>query len=145
MSKAVEKLKFLVILILLGCIIGCSGDKGELAKLKEQINQLKNDLQDMEKKNYAISEDLRLQKEARRQLENQLSQLESSAQNVTVSAQQNVNEIYNQYAQQIVLLQQEVDELNAIIEEQDAIIADQEAAFAEFMDMLGQASGDQMY
>ena len=143
MTKRVKKLKFLVILMLLGCIVGCSGDKEELAKLKEELARVQSELEDMEARHNAVSEDLRLQKAVRRQLEDQLSRLESSAQNVTVSAQQNVSEITNQYAEQIVVLQQEVEELNAIIDEQDEIIAEQEAAFAEFMNMLGQNSDSQ--
>jgi chromosome segregation ATPase len=134
MFKNVMRLQYLVILAFILAFTGCS-KKGEIQSLREELTQAQENMQDWKAKYDAVSEDLKRVKASRRDLNTQLGSVVNTA--------GTVEEQLSQYAQVVVVLQSQIQELNTLVSEQEAIISDQEAALQEFMNTIDQTSGGQ--
>ena len=140
MVKNVMGLSFLVVLMFLASITGCS-NKDEVNALKEELAKTKDELQHWQNRYDAISTDLRNAKASQRNLGTQLNNAGDASKTVEEQLliyQQQVTTL----AAQVQQLTSAVNEQDTIIKNQDAIIAEQEAALQEFLDASGQ---DQQY
>ena len=132
MVKNVMGLSFLVVLMFLAAITGCS-KKDDLSAIKEELKKTQEDLDYWKGRYDAVSTDLRNAKASQRDLGTQL--------NSAGDASKTIEEQLYAYQQQVTTLAAQVQQLtnavneqDTIIKNQDAIIAEQEAALQEFLD-----------
>lgn len=135
MANGMISIKLITALLLVAFLTGCSKKENEIKALKQQLTEQQKNLDYWQGAYEAVSADYRDVKAMRRNLNTQLNTFADS----TKSAEEQLNI----YAQLIINLQLQIQDLNTVVSEQQQIIDQQEADLQEFMSMVGVTSEGQ--
>jgi chromosome segregation ATPase len=129
MAKGIINLKIIAALLTVAVLAGCSKKKDEVTALKQQLEETQTALDDSQRKCEALALDNRDLRVLRKNLNTQYS--------TVIDSTKSAEEQLNAYAQLIINLQLQIQELSTVVSEQEQIITQQEADLQEFMSMVG--------